>query len=382
MSNRIKQVLPSATLEITAKAKGLKKKGVDVVNFAGGEPDFDTPDFIKKAAIKAIEDGFTKYTPASGMPELKEAACDKFKRDNGLSYAATQIVIGCGAKHSLYNLLQALCDEGDEVLIPSPYWLSYPEMVKLAGAKPVFLETSREDFLLRPKELEKRITGRTKALIINSPSNPCGAVYDRERLEEIADIAVTKGIFVISDEIYEKLIYDGLKHVSIASLNKKIYERTFVINGVSKSFAMTGWRIGFLAGAENVIKNVSALQSHSTSNPSSVSQAAALAALKGDEGVVGEMKRKFEERRNVMLKGLAGIKGVVCAIPRGAFYCFAEIGGTGMDGLTFSRRLLEEKHVAVIPGGPFGMDGFVRMSFAADVGEIEKGTARIREWLD
>ncbi len=381
MNRKISQISPSVTLEITAKAKALKKKGVDLVNFAGGEPDFDTPDFIKEAAVKAIRGGLTKYTPASGLPELKEAVRDKFKRDNGLDYTASQVVISCGAKHSLYNLFQVLCDEGDEVILPVPYWLSYPEMIKLAGAKPVLMQTDKKTFTITPSDFNRLITKKTRAVIINSPSNPCGAVYERERLEEIADIAVKRGVFVVSDEIYEKLIYDGMSHISIASVNKKIYELTFVINGVSKSYAMTGWRIGYLAGREDIIKGISALQSHSTSNPASISQAAAVAALKGDEAVVIKMARQFEERRDVMVDEMRGAKDVECIKPQGAFYLFADVSKTGMDGLTFSNRLLDEKHVAVIPGGPFGLKEFVRLSFAAGIEDIKKGTTRIKEWL-
>jgi len=381
MANKVSQISPSVTLEVTARAKALKKKGLDIINFAGGEPDFDTPDFIKDAAIKAVRDGMTKYTPASGLPELKEAVCAKFKKDNGLTYDPGQVAISCGAKHSLYNLFQALCDEGDEVLLPSPYWLSYPEMIKLAGAKPVVLETDKETFTVRPEDIKKRITKKTKAIIINSPSNPCGAVYDRGRLEEIADIVVKHNISVVSDEIYEKLIYDGLKHVSIASLNDDVYKMTFVVNGVSKSHSMTGWRIGYVAGREGIIKGISALQSHSTSNPSSISQAAALAALEGSVSTVSKMAEVFEKRRNVMVDELSRIEGIKCIKPQGAFYCFADIRETRMDGLTFSKRLLDEKHVAVIPGAPFGSKEYVRLSFATSIEDIKKGVGRIREWV-
>lgn len=381
MGNRIAQITPSVTLEITARAKALKAKGSDVVNFAAGEPDFDTPDFIKDAAIKAIENGLTKYTPASGTSELKEAVCEKFAKDNGLSYKSGQVAIGCGAKHSLYNLFQALCEEGDEVILPSPYWLSYPEMIKLAGAKPVVAETDRKSFTMRPEDLNSRITRKTKAIIINSPSNPCGAVYSKDALQKIADIAVKHNISVVSDEIYEKLIYDGLRHVSIASLNDDIYGLTFVVNGVSKSYAMTGWRIGYVAGREDLIKGISALQSHSTSNPSSISQAAALAALKSDADTVVKMAQEFEKKRNIMIDELSGASGIDCIKPMGAFYCFANISGTGMDGLTFSKKLLDEKHVAVIPGAPFGMKNYIRLSFATSVEDIKRGAERIREWV-
>ena len=381
ISEKIECISPSVTLEITAKVKALRKKGIDIVNFAAGEPDFDTPDYIKQAAIKAINSGQTKYTPAAGLQELKEAVCEKFQRDNGLIYKPNQVVISCGAKHALYNLFQALCEEGDEVILPSPYWLSYPEMVKLSGARPVIVETDKKAFTVKPGVFEGRITKKTKAIIINSPSNPSGAVYRKEELKNLAEIAVKHNIFVVSDEIYEKLIYDNLKHISIASFNKEIYKRTFVINGVSKSYAMTGWRIGYLAGREDVIKGVSALQSHSTSNPSSISQAAALTALNGDDSSVRKMAKEFENRRDVIIDGLKGISGIKCNKPQGAFYCFADVSETGMDGLTFSKRLLDEKHVATIPGGPFGLKDYVRFSFATSIGDIKKGIERLKEWV-
>ena len=381
MSQKIKGITPSVTLSISAEAKELKKNGVDVVNFAAGEPDFGTPDYIKEAAIKAIQDGFTKYTPASGMPQLKDALMEKFKRDNGLDYSAEQIVISCGAKHSLYNLLQALCDEGDEVILPSPYWLSYPEMIRLAGAKPIVVETDRKSFRMDIKSLKKKITKKTRALILNSPSNPAGTVYRPDILKELADVAVEKKIYIISDEIYEYLIYDGLKHTSIASLGKDIYDLTFVVNGVSKSHAMTGWRIGYLAGDKEVVKGISSLQSHSTSNPASISQAAAVAALNGGTNSIKSMAAEFEKRRNVMLKGLDKIKKIKYNRPEGAFYCFADISRTGMSSVDFAKKLLSQVHIAAIPGEPFGMDDHVRFSFATNVDEIKKGIKRLKEWL-
>lgn len=380
-SKKIEHISPSITLEITAKAKALKKKGANVINFAAGEPDSDTPNYIKQAAIKAINNGLTKYTPAAGLPELKEAVSEKLKRDNGLTYKAGQIVISCGAKHALYNLFQALCEEGDEVILASPYWLSYPEMIRLSGARPVIVETGEKTFKLNPELIKGHITKKTKALIINSPSNPSGTVYSKEELEGLAEIAVKHNIFVISDEIYEKLIYDNLNHVSIASFNKDIYGLTFVVNGVSKSYAMTGWRIGYLAGREDIIKGVSALQSHSTSNPSSISQAAALAAVSAGDESVHKMAIEFEKKRNIMMEGLAEIKGIKCNKPQGAFYCFADISETGMDGLTFSKKLLDEEYVAVIPGGAFGLKKYVRLSFATSIEDIKEGIKRLKEWL-
>ncbi len=382
ISKKIKHISPSVTLAISAKAKSLKKQGVDVINFAAGEPDFDTPDYIKQAAIEAIKGGFTKYTPATGMQELKEAICEKFRRDNALVYAPDQIAVSCGAKHSLYNLLQVLCEEGDEVIIPSPYWLSYPEMIKLAGARPVIAKTDKKTFTIKVEEFRRCITKKTRAIIINSPSNPTGAVYSKDTLEKIAELAVSRNIPVISDEIYEKLIYDKLNHISIASLNKKIYELTFVVNGVSKSYAMTGWRIGYLAGRPEVVKGVAVLQSHSTSNPSSISQAAALTAIGSDDTSTRKMSEEFEKRRDVLMEGLKNIKGIECAKPQGAFYCFADVSGTGMDGLTFSKKLLDEKHIAIIPGEPFGLKDHVRLSFATSIDDIKKGIERLGEWVE
>lgn len=381
IAKRIKQILPSETLEITARAKTLKKNGVDVINFAAGEPDFDTPDYIKQAAIKAINSGLTKYTPASGLQELKEAVCKKLRRDNNLTYKPSQVVISCGAKHSLYNLFQVLCGEGDEVILPSPYWLSYPEMIKLAGAKPVVVETGEGIFTITPEALKRHISKRTKVIIINSPCNPTGAVYSEDLLKKLAEIAVNNNIFIISDEIYEKIIYDNLKHTSIASLDKDAYDLTFVVNGVSKSHAMTGWRIGYIAGEEEVIKGVSTLQSHSTSNPSSISQAAAIAALTDDNITVYKMVEEFEKRRNIMTEGLKDIEAVKYYKPQGAFYCFVDVSRTGMDGLVFSKRLLDEKYIATIPGEPFGLKNYVRFSFATSGEDIKRGMKRLKEWI-
>jgi len=381
IANRLKNIASSATLDITTKAKALKKDGFDVVNFAGGEPDFDTPQYIKKAAIDAINRGFTKYTPATGMAELKEAVSKKFKRENALDYKPSQVIISCGAKHALYNIFQAICDRGDEVLMPSPYWLSYPEMIKMSESIPVAVEADESISKVTPKILEKYVTKKTKALIINSPSNPTGAVYTEAELSSLADFAVRHNIFVISDEIYEKLIYDGLKHISIASFNKKIYDLTFVVNGVSKSYSMTGWRIGYLAGREDVVKFIAAFQSHATSNPASISQAAALAALTVDDPFSAEMVREFENRRNILTKGLSEIKKFSLHKPGGAFYCFVDVSKTGMDPKSFSRKLLDEEYVATIPGEPFGSNKHVRFSFATSAADIEKGIERLKRWV-
>lgn len=381
LAERLKHIASSATLDITTKAKALKKEGFDVINFAGGEPDFDTPQYIKKAAIDAINKGFTKYTPAGGTLELKEAVCKKFKNDNGLDYKPSQVIISCGAKHALYNVFQAICEKGDEVLIPSPYWLSYPEMIKMSEALPVIAAADEKTSKITPGILERYVTKKTKALIINSPSNPTGIVYSKDELKTLAEFAVKRSLFVISDEIYEKLVYDGLKHVSIASFNKKIYDLTFVVNGVSKSYSMTGWRIGYLAGREDVIKAITALQSHATSNPASISQAAALEAITTDDSSTHEMVRELEKRRDMLMKGLGEIKRLKCNKPEGAFYCFVDISETGMSPATFSKRLLDEEHVATIPGEPFGSDKHVRFSFTTSVSDIEKGMARLKKWV-
>ena len=382
LANRVSGISESVTLEITSKAKKMAKEGIDVVSFAAGEPDFDTPKHIKDAAIKAINEGFTKYTPSSGMPELREAIANKFKTDNGIDYAPNQIVVSNGAKHSLNNVFQAICNAGDEVLILAPYWLSYPAMVGMAEAKPVFVETRASNgFKVTEKDLEPKITNKTKCLVLNSPSNPTGGIYDMDDLKMIARLAVKHNFFVISDEIYEKLIYDGRKHHSIASLGKEIYDLTITVNGVSKSYSMTGWRIGYLAGDKEVVKGISSLQSHSTSNPASISQAAAVAALNGGTNSIKSMAAEFEKRRNVMLKGLDKIKKIKYNRPEGAFYCFADISRTGMSSVDFAKKLLSQVHIAAIPGEPFGMDDHVRFSFATNVDEIKKGIKRLKEWL-
>ena len=382
LSNRIEQISPSPTLTITARAKQLKKEGKDVVSFAAGEPDFDTPFFIKDAAIKAIKEGFTKYTPSAGLPELKEAICKKLKADNNLDYGISQVVVNCGAKHTLYSIFQVLLEGGDEVLIPSPYWVSYPEMVKLAGGVPVILETSQDnDFKVSRKLLESKITPKTKAFVLNCPSNPAGVVYSRKELEVLTTVLKNKSIYIVSDEIYEKILYDG-KHVSVASFGKKIYDLTITVNGVSKSFSMTGWRIGYMAGPEALAKAIGTLQDHSTSNPSSISQKAALAALTDKRGKfhMDRMVKEFEKRRDYMVDRLKGIKGFSPFMPKGAFYVFCNIGSTGLSSIELAKKLLEDKLVAVIPGIGFGFDNYIRLSFATGMKDIKKGLDRIEEW--
>ena len=383
-SERIKTVAPSATLAITSKAKAMRAQGEDVIILAAGEPDFDTPDTVKEAAIKAINDGLTKYTPASGTKSLKETICRKLKEDNGLDYEVSQIVVSNGAKHSIYNALLAICNPKDEVLIISPYWLSYPEMAKLAEAVPVIIKTSVENgFRATPEDIKNAITDKTKAIIINSPSNPAGVVYSIDELKAIAEVCVSAGLTIISDEIYEKLIYDGVKHVSIASVSPEVKKATVVINGVSKSHSMTGWRIGYMAAEKEIIDLVSTLQSQSTSNPSSISQAAAECALTADlEEELAGNTAEFEKRRDAFMKLLGGEEKIKPFKPTGAFYLFCDISASGLDSLTFAKRLLDEKKVAVIPGGPFGEDGFIRLSFATDMKTIETGVERIIDWIN
>jgi aspartate aminotransferase len=381
LAQRVQNVEKSLTLEITARAKKLKKDGCDVVNFAAGEPDFDTPSFIKDAAVQSIRDGFTKYTPSTGIPDLKEEISRKFKSENKLDYPPNQIVVSCGAKHSLYNIFQALTQEDDEVIMSSPYWVSYPEMVKLSGAIPKIIMTSQQGgFKIDIAELKKVITKKTKVLIINSPSNPAGIVYNRKELEEIADICVSRKIFIVSDEIYEKLIYDNEEHVSIGSLGKEVLNLTITVNGVSKAFAMTGWRIGYLGGPEDIIDAIGKIQSHSTSNPSSISQKAAHKALRNVDWT-NEIRCEFQRRRDYMCDRLSKISRLSFVKPTGAFYVFCNIAITGFDSITFEKKILEDQMVAVIPGIAFGCDAYIRLSFATSIDSIKKGMDRLEEWV-
>lgn len=389
LSARATKIKPSATLAMDTKAKALKAQGVDIINFGVGEPDFDTPDHIKEAAIKAIKDGFTKYTPVGGTDELKDAIRDKLKADNNLDYAKDQIVVSCGAKHSLYNIAQALFGPGDEVLIPAPYWVSYPDQVLLNDATPVFVPTKEEArFMVQPAVLKERITPKTKAIILNSPSNPTGLTYDRKALEAIAEIAVAHNLLVISDEIYEKLVYDGMTHISIASLGSEIKERTIVVNGLSKAYAMTGWRIGYAAGPQNVIKAMTNIQSQSTSNPTSIAQKAAVAALRGPQDFVETMRAEFDKRRIVLVDGLNAIHPLSCLKPDGAFYAFpnvsrllgAQLGGSTINSsVDLAMYLLDKAQVALVPGDPFGDDNFIRISYATSMENIQKALVRMKD---
>ncbi|HOQ16152.1 MAG TPA: pyridoxal phosphate-dependent aminotransferase [Defluviitaleaceae bacterium] len=392
LSKKAKNIKPSSTLAVTAKAKKMKAEGIDVVGFGAGEPDFDTPEHIKEAAIQAISDGFTKYTPASGTDELKKAICEKFKKENGLDYAPNQIVISNGAKHSLTNVFMAILNAGDEVIIPGPYWLSYPEMVRLADGVPVIVHGRKEkDYKVTAEDLEKYLSNKTKAIVINSPNNPTGVVYSKDELKEIADFAVKHDLYVISDEIYEKLIYDGLEHVSIASFNEEIYKRTIVINGVSKSYAMTGWRIGYLAAVPEVAKAISNLQSHATSNPNSIAQKATVAALTGPQDCVEKMRIEFEKRRNYMLERLSKISSFSVVKPQGAFYVFIDISqlvgkqfaGKSIENAdVFSDILLESEKVAVVSCTDFGYPSCIRLSYAISLENIQKGLDRIENFVN
>ena len=391
ISRRAQGIKPSPTLTITAKAKAMKAEGIDVIGFGAGEPDFDTPDHIKKAAIKALENGFTKYTPAGGIDELKDAVIGKFKRDNGLDYDRIQILISCGGKHCLYNLAQVLFDTGDEVIIPSPYWVSYPPIVTLADALPVILETTEESgFKMDLDKLRRNITTRTKALVLNSPCNPTGTTYTEGELREIADIVLEKGIYVISDEIYEKIVYDGINYVSIASFHKEIKERTIIVHGVSKTYSMTGWRIGFTAGPSSIIEAMNKVQGQSTSNPTSISQKASQEALNGPQDLVQAMVGEFQKRRDYVIDRLNSLEGVSCIRPVGAFYAFPNFssymgksfrGKPIRDSMDLADYLLDFARVAVIPGAAFGAEGFERLSFATSMENIEIGMDRIEKTI-
>ena len=392
LSEKGLKISPSVTLEITAKAKSMKDQGIDVVSFGAGEPDFNTPENIVEEGIKAIKEGKTRYTPASGILELKEAVCEKLKRDNNLTYSPKNIIISSGAKHSIYNALMAITNPGDEIIISVPYWVSYPELIKLAGGKPIFIKTKEEnDFKYTLEDLNNALSDKTKAIILNSPNNPTGTFYNKNELEKIADWAVKNNIFVISDEIYEKLVYDGENHVSIASLDEKIKDLTILINGMSKAYAMTGWRIGYAAANEEITKVMSNIQSHTTSNPCSISQYASVEGLSGDQSSVEKMKKHFEERRNFMVDTVNSIEGLSCRKPKGAFYVMVNItkikGKTirGMkieDSLDFAKLLLDEGNVAVIPGIGFGDDDYIRLSYATSMENIEKGLSRIKTIIE
>ena len=391
LSNKAKAVKPSSTLAITAKAKELKAKGIDVVGFGAGEPDFNTPDNINQAAIKAINEGFTKYTDASGILELKQAVCNKFKTFNNIDYKPEQIVISNGGKHSLTNIFQAILNPGDEVIIPAPYWLSYPEIVRLADGVPVFIRGEKENgYKVTAKQIADACTEKTKAFVLNSPSNPSGMIYSKEELEEIAKVAVEKDFYVISDEMYEYLVYGDNEVVSIASLNDEIYKRTITCSGVAKSYAMTGWRIGFTASSPEIAKLMSSIQSHQTSNPNSIAQKAALEALNGPQEELKLMVEEFDRRRRCMCNLVSEIPYISALEPQGAFYLFIDVsklfemsykGQKINDVGRLASILIEDYNVAVIPCADFGFDDHIRLSYAISTEQIEKGIGRIKKFV-
>ena len=381
ISHRAASLAPSLTLAIDSKAKQLKAEGQDVVGFGAGEPDFDTPQHIKDAAIKALNEGFTKYTPSSGIPELRQAIADKFKRDTGVNYKPSQIIVSCGGKHSCYNVILATCEEGDEVIIPSPYWLSYPEMVKLAGARPVILPTTdKTEFKVTAEQLRSAITPSTRMFILNSPSNPTGSLYSPEEIKVLEDICVEKNVLIMSDEIYEKLIYDGAKHASVASFSQRHYEQTVIVHGFAKAYSMTGWRLGYLAAPEPIAKAIDAVQSHSTSNPTSFAQKGAVAALTGPQDHLKSWLAEYAERRSYAHQKLNSIPGISCVNAKGAFYLFPNISRLGLKSTEFCARLLDQEKVAAVPGIAFGADDYMRISYATSMANIEKGLDRIEKF--
>ncbi|MDI3521923.1 MAG: aspartate aminotransferase [Bacillota bacterium] len=391
LAQRAQGIGASPTLAMNARAKEMKKQGIDVLSFTVGEPDFNTPAPIAEAGIAAIREGFTRYTPAAGIPELKEAICAKLKRDNGLEYAPGDVVVANGAKHAIYNALQALIDEGDEVIIPAPYWVSYTEMVKLNGGVPVIVPTRAENgFKLTPSDLKAALTQRTRAIFINSPNNPTGAVYSRRELEELVQILVPRDVVIISDEVYEKLLYDGATFTSVAALGPEVKDLTVTINGVSKTYAMTGWRIGYAAAPRALAQAMANIQSHATSNPNSIAQKAAVAALTGSQEPVQQMLAEFARRRQRMVNGINALPGLSCGTPEGAFYVFADVAslfgrtlrGQKITGsVSLAELFLVEAHVAVVPGAAFGDDRYVRFSYATSLATIDEGLARLHAVL-
>ncbi|ENH97313.1 aspartate aminotransferase [Gracilibacillus halophilus YIM-C55.5] len=388
LANRVQTLTPSATLAITAKAKELKQAGHDVIGLGAGEPDFNTPEHILDASEKAMREGFTKYTPAGGTIELKRAICQKLKSDQGLTYDNDQVIVTTGAKHALYTLFQVLLNKGDEVIVPSPYWVSYPEQIKLAEGKPVYIEAKEEnEFKITPEQLETAITDKTKAVIINSPSNPTGVMYNQTELQALGDVCVKHNILAVSDEIYEKLIYTSTKHVSIAELSDELKEQTVIINGVSKSHSMTGWRIGYAVGNKEIIQAMSGMASHSTSNPTSIAQVAAEAAYTHSQEAVETMRIAFQERLEKLYRWITDIPGIECVKPKGAFYLFPNVSqAVKMNGFEsvdeWVKALLEEEKVALVPGTGFGAPENVRLSYAISLEQLEEASKRIRRFVE
>jgi len=382
INERVAAIAPSVTLGIDNLAKEMAAKGRKIYSFAAGEPDFDTPAHIKRAAIRALEDGQTKYTPVAGIQALRAAIAAKLEKDNGLHYDPSQVVVSNGAKHTLFNIFMALCREGDEVVIPAPFWLSYPEMVSVAGGKPVFVHGREEnDFKITPSEFERVVSSKTKALVINSPSNPIGNVYSASELKALADVAVKHGIYIVSDEIYEKMIYDNTVHVSVGSLSREVFEKTITVNGFSKAYSMTGWRLGYFAGPAEIVKAVNAFQSHSTSGPNTFAQFGGLEALTGTQDCVAEMLKAFDARRMYIYQRLTSIKGITCVKPMGAFYVLPNISKFGLGSVSFSKQLLEREGVAVVPGAAFGADSNIRLSYACTMDNIREGIDRIEQFI-
>jgi len=382
IARRAASLSRSLTLVIDSKAKEMKAKGEDVVGFGAGEPDFDTPQHIKDAAAAALAAGFTKYTPSSGIPELRQAIADKFLRENGLTYKPSQIIVSNGGKHSCYNVILATCQEGDEVIIPAPYWLSYPEMAKLAGATPVILETTDQtEFKVTPAQLRAAITSKTRLFILNSPSNPTGSVYTPDEIKALGDICVEKGVLIMSDEIYEHLTYDGAQVKSVASFSKAHYDHTIIVHGFAKAWSMTGWRLGFLAAPEPIAKAIDAVQSHSTSNPCSFAQKGGVAALTGSQAHLPGWLAEYAKRRTRAWEMLNAMPGVSCVNSKGAFYLFPNISKTGLKSADFCARLLEQEKVAAVPGIAFGADDYIRISYATSLANIEKGLGRMDRFV-
>lgn len=387
LAKRVQALTPSTTLAITAKAKELKAQGLDIIGLGAGEPDYNTPAHIIEAAVQSMNEGQTKYTPSAGLPKLKEVIIAKLKKDQGLDYTPSEIIVGTGAKHALYTLFQAILDEGDEVIVPTPYWVSYPEQIKLAEGTPVYVEGKEENqYKITKEQLEAAITDRTKAIIINSPSNPTGMLYTKEELQALGEVCLAHDILIVSDEIYEKLVYGGAQHVSIAQLSPQLKEQTIIINGVSKSHSMTGWRIGYAVGNEAIIKAMTNLASHSTSNPTTTAQYGAIAAYEGTQAPVEEMRQAFESRLNTIHAKLVEIPGVTCIKPQGAFYLFPNVkeaatltGYSNVDD--FVKALLEEALVAVIPGSGFGAPDNIRLSYATSLEQLEKAVERIHTFV-
>ncbi|MBD2577598.1 pyridoxal phosphate-dependent aminotransferase [Oscillatoria sp. FACHB-1406] len=382
LAARANQLSPSVTLAISTKAKAMKAEGIDVCDFSAGEPDFDTPAHIREAAKDALDRGKTRYGPAAGEPKLRQAIAAKLQKDNALSYQPENIIVTNGGKQSLFNLILALIESDDEVIIPAPYWLSYPEMVKLAGGNPIIISTEASNgYKLTAEQLRQSITPKTKLLILNTPSNPTGAVYSPDEIRAIAEVIVERDILVVSDEIYEKILYDGAEHLSIGAVSPEAFARTFISNGFAKSYAMTGWRVGYLAGAVEAIQAATRLQGHSTSNVCTFAQYGAIAALEGSQEPVQTMLAAFTERRSVLLEGARAISGLSCSVPDGAFYLFIDVSKTGLGSLDFCKSLLDAESVAAVPGVAFGDDRCIRLSYATDMTSIQKGIERLERFV-